>query len=319
VSFRQLVHSTVGFIPCLVLFALAAPATAQEASPEEIAAYYAWHGPSQANDMPKAIEAAQAYLKQYPSGQYADYLGKWLTQTSTSMLDAAIKEKNTAEVLRFGRVALAANPENLAVLYALSAHLRGALLASPPSYDHAADAAAFSQKAITLIESGKTLEGVQGFDKDSTLAWLYQVLAITEARTGDGGKAISLYEKSTALAPSDVAVAGRNLLALLTIKQPRYADAAKAYNALPEADRAAAEPGPEVRAALDKVNAEADGLIDVAARFVALANVKGLPPATRDKVFSVLDSVYKTRHPDDATGLAALVTEKEKALGGSGD
>jgi len=117
-----------------------------------------------------------------------------------------------------------------------------------------------------------------------------------------------------------VQVAGRNLLAVLAMRQASYADAAKAYNSLPEADRGAAEPTPEVKAALDKVNVEADGLIDVAARFVAFATVKNLPQSTRDRVFGLLENVYKTRHPEDATGLQALVDEKVKALGGgSGD
>ena len=58
---------------------------------------------------------------------------------------------------------------------------------------------------------------------------------------------------------------------------------------------------------------EADALIDVAARFVALAEVKSLPQGTRDKVYGVLESVYKSRNPDDAeaAGLRALIDSKK--------
>ena len=93
-------------------------------------------------------------------------------------------------------------------------------------------------------------------------------------------------------------------------------EAAKAFNALPEADRAAVDK-PEVKAAREKLNTEADHVIDVAARFVALAKVKGLPAPTRDKVNQTLEAVYKVRFPEDAAlaGLQKILQEKEAALG----
>ena len=61
------------------------------------------------------------------------------------------------------------------------------------------------------------------------------------------------------------------------------------------------------------MDATADALIDVAARFVALAEVKNLPQGTRDKVYGVLESVYKSRNPDDAeaAGLQAVIDSKK--------
>ena len=50
--------------------------------------------------------------------------------------------------------------------------------------DNAAEAVDVSKKAIGLVESGKTLAGVQNFDKNATLAWLYQNLAIVEGKDG---------------------------------------------------------------------------------------------------------------------------------------
>ena len=105
---------------------------------------------------------------------------------------------------------------------------------------------------------------------------------------------------------------------MLAVEQADYAEAAKAFNAIPEADRGATDK-PEVKAAREKLDAEADGLIDVAARFVALANVKGLPAATRDRVRTALEAVYKVRFPEDTAlaGLQKIVQEKEAALGGA--
>jgi tetratricopeptide (TPR) repeat protein len=317
---KTLAPAAAGIILLAGALALApaAPAAAQEVVQDEGEAYRAWHEASQANDIPKAITAADAYLKQYPSGQYVDFLRKWLTQARFSALDMAIKGQKMDEMIAVGRDILATDPDNLNVLYALAFNLRlRELMASPQKFDHAADAKAFAQKAIALVEGGKTLAGVATFDKNATLAWLYQVLAVVEGNDGRADEAMKLYEKSASLAPDDVAITGRNLLNVLGIRQGRYADLAKAYNALPEADRAAAEPGLEVKAAKDALNTEADGLIDAAARFVAFGKTKNLPAATVERVNQVLETVYKGRFPEDAAldGLKKMLQEKEAAFG----
>ena len=281
---------------------------------EEAIAYHAWFAANNAQDNAKAVEAAEAYLEKFPNGQYAEFLTKWLAPAKLSKLNDAIKAGQVDQMLEIGNSILASDPENLNVLYALAFQLRRhELLANPRQYTHATEAVDVSKKAIGLVESGKTLAGVQNFDKNATLAWLYQNLAIVEGKDGPSGKAIELYEKSTSLAPQDPAVAGRNLLELLTWRQSAYADAANTYNAFSDEDRSAAEPKPEVAGARARVDTEADSLIDVAARFVALAEVKSLPQGTRDKVYGVLESVYKSRNPDDAeaAGLQALIDSKK--------
>jgi hypothetical protein len=228
-------------------------------------------------------------------------------------LDAAIKEKRTADMIAVGRDILAADPENLNVLYALAFNLRrNELLAAPPNFTNAPAAVEFSNKAIGLVESGKTLTGVASFDKNATLAWLTQILAVNEGKNGSAAEAIKLYEKSTGMAPADPAIAARNLLAIVSLRQAKYGELAKAYNALPDADRAAAEPKPEVKAAKDALNVEADGLIDAAAGFVAFGRTKNLPAATVDRVNQLLETVYKGRFPEDATldGLKKVLAAK---------
>jgi tetratricopeptide (TPR) repeat protein len=228
-------------------------------------------------------------------------------------LDAAIKEKRTADMIAVGREILATDPENLNVLYALAFNIRrNELFAAPQSFTNAPAAVEFSKKAIGLVESGKTLTGVQNFDKNGTLAWLTQILAVNEGKSGSPAEAIKLYEKSTSLAPDDPQIAARNLLAVITLRQAKYAEVVKAYNALPEADRAAAEPKAEVKAAKDALNAEADALIDSAASFVAFGKAKNLPAATVDRVSAMLQTVYKGRFPEDATldGLTKILAGK---------
>jgi hypothetical protein len=297
----------------VLVAATASPALAQDDQGEALA-YNAWFAANQAQDNAKAVEAAEAYLAKFPNGQYAEFLTKWLAPAKLSRLNDAIKSGNVDQMLKVGNSVLKDDPDNLNVIYALAFQLRRReLLASPRSYAHAADVARLSQKAIDLIQAGHTLAGVENFDKDATLAWLYQNLAMVESQHEVTDEAIALYEKSTSFAPQDPQIAGRNLGALLPVRQQAYADAVKAYNALPAEERGAAEPPAEVQAARDALNAAADDLIDVAARFVALAEVKNLPQATRDRVYAVLESAYKTRYPDDTelTGLQAIIDSKK--------
>jgi hypothetical protein len=303
-----------GIAVLAVLFSVQGPvpAVAQEVVQDEGAFYRAFHEASQAGDTAGALTAAKAYLEKYPSGQYADFIKKWQDTARMTLLDTAIKEKRTADMIAIGREILAADPENLNVVYALAFNIRrNELLAAPPVYQNAAAAVEFAKRGISLVESGKTLTGVASFDKDATLAWMTQILAMNEGKNGNAAEAIKLYEKSTALAAGDP-LAARNLLAVVALRQGKYAELAKAYNALPEADRGAAEPSAEVKAAKEALNLEADALIDAAAGFVVFGKTKGLPPATVDRVNQLLETVYKGRFPEDATldGLKKILADK---------
>jgi tetratricopeptide (TPR) repeat protein len=305
VIFRNVIRLAGGSL-LAALFILSGPArlAAQEPVQDEGAAYRAFHEASQAGDNAKAAAAAKTYLEKYPTGQYADAIKQWQGGARMAQLDAAIKEKRTADMLTIGKEILAADPENLNVIYALAFNVRrNELLASPPVYTNAATAVELATKGISLIEGGKTLENVPNFDKNATLAWMTQILAIEAGRSGNAPEAIKLYEKSSALAPNDPLVA-RNLLGVFALRQGKYGEAAKAFNALPDAEK--------TPAAKETLNQEADALIDAAAGFVAYGRSKGLPPTTVDRVNQVLETVYKGRFPDDASldGLKKILAAK---------
>ena len=311
----------LGILACAttaVIIVTPAGVAAQEVSAEDAVAYGAWRAASEAKDIPKAVTAAEAYLKAFPSGGYAEYLQKWLAQAQLSALDEAIKAKDMDRMIATGRPMVARDPENVNVLYALASNLRQReLLASPAKFDHAQDAKEFAQKTIALVEGGKTLTGVASFDKNATLAWLYQSLALVEAKGGNPKEAIKLYEKSSALSPDDVTIKGRNLLNTITILQGSYAAAAIAFNALPEAERAAAEPSDALKAAREALNGAGDAVIDAAATFVAFGKAKNLPAATVDRVSQLLETTYKGRHPEDAAldGLKKILADKGAPAG----
>jgi tetratricopeptide (TPR) repeat protein len=292
-----------------------APAAAQ-VSAEEAVAYASWQAASTAGDVAKATEIAQQYLKQFPTGQYADYLKKWVAQGQMTALDAAAKEKRTADVLTIGNGILANDAQNLSVIYTMALAVRGEMMARPPVYTNAAVGTETAKKGIALLESGKTLSGV---DKNATLAWMTQMLALNAQKAGSADEAVKLFEKSTSYAPKDKAIVAPNLVSTLALHQAAYSEAARAYNAIPETDRSAAEPSAAVKAAREKINTEADDVIDVAARFVAFGKANGLPAATVDKINQTLESVYKVRFPEDTAlaGLQKILQDKTAAAGGA--
>ncbi len=295
-------------LPAARAIAQATPAGMEEVQ-DEGTAYRAWHQASQAGDNTKAIEAAKAYLAKYPKGQYVQFLTGWLATAKMTAFDSALREKRAADAVAAGRELLKEDPDNLNVIYPLA-------FAAP-----GAEGVEFAKKAIALIEAGKTMANVPNFDKNNRLAWLTQVLALDAQKGGKAEDALKLYKQSLALAPQDAQVAGKNLWAIYTLHYAAYGEAAKAWNAIPEAERSAAEPKAEVKAAADKVKQDSDTLVDSAATFVAFAKAKNLPAAARDKVNQTLEAVYKSRHPEDATlaGLQKLLQEKDTAPAGSGN
>ena len=75
------------------------------------------------------------------------------------------------------------------------------MLGRPPVFTNAAAGAELANKGIALVESGKTLVGVQNFDKNATLGWMTQMLALNARQAGNNEEAIKLFEKLEARYP----------------------------------------------------------------------------------------------------------------------
>lgn len=284
-------------------------ASAQNASAQEAVLYQTWYAANAQQMQEKAVEVAQAYLTQFPSGQYAAYLKGWLLQPKLKAFNEAMQAKDTAKLIQVGREILKLDPENLGVHYSLAFNLRRfELSASPASFAHAAEAVEFAASSIKLIEAGKTI-GTGNFDKNAALANLYQIQAMVAANAKDTQKAIELYEKSLATDPGNNAIGTYNLLALASIHREPYGSAVNAYQALPEADRQATEPSAEVKTAREKMYESADSLINSWARFVALSRARGVAAETRDQVLASVQAVYKARYDGDTSGLEPLITK----------
>jgi tetratricopeptide (TPR) repeat protein len=257
------------------------------------------------------MELAKAYVEKYPSGQNVAYLKeKWIPSTRTILFNQAIAQKNMADMTRIGKEVLAENPDNLDYLIAMSVQIRtNELFASPPNFAHAAEAAEFTEKAMKLIEGGKTPtpNPSSPFDKNKTLAFFDQTLAVVDDHNKNIDKALERYHHAAGLDPMNPLYffhTGR-------LHQEKYLAAAKKYQEIPEADREATPLKPEVKAALDEVNKQADGVINAWVRYLGLTADKPTTGDTRSKVEGVVSELYKFRNNNSTDGLAKLIEQNK--------
>lgn len=302
---------------------IAPRSVAQDPTPEEAAAYKLWFDANNAKDYPKAMELAKAYLEKFPSGKYADYLkNKWIPSLYPFFFNKAVQEKNVPEIIRIGKEVLARDPDNLDYLSALVVQVRTIeLFATPPNFNHAAEAAGFAERAIRLIEAGKTPTGADPavFKKNVTLAYMHQTLAVISEHDKNVEKALASYEKAATLEPTNPAFffhCGRIHNDKYAANAQKYDAAQKKVDAIPEADRVAAEPKPEVKAAMDEakaaftqVKSEAEAVVNCWVRYVALTSDK--PSDTRNTVLGVVTGLYKFRNNNSEDGLQKLIDENK--------
>jgi tetratricopeptide (TPR) repeat protein len=286
----------------------------QDAAKEEADAYKAWYDANAAKDYAKAIPLAKAYVEKFPSGQYTKYLKEtWLPGMRAFAFNEAIKAKNMDEMIRIAREELSQKPDNLDYIYLVALKLReNEVFANPPSSAHAADTVDFTNKAITLIDGGKTPSAnmVKDFNKGATLSWLYQDLAIVEATTKDYDKSLDHYKKSSAADPANAVMNATNFLACGQIHYTvKYRPASEKFSALPKADQDAPDSNPQAKAILDELNKEADAVIDCWAHFMALTATNNPYGNTRSDIGKALAELYKYRHPDAPDGLQKLIDQ----------
>jgi hypothetical protein len=313
------------FVPLASASTIASlPATQDQA---EADAYKAWYDANAAKDYTKAMPLAKAYIEKFPSGKYADYLKKtWIPSIRGFFYKQAADAKNVSEVIRIGKEVLAEDPDNLDYLLALVVQIRtNELFATPPNYAHASEGADFAGRAIRLIEAGKVPAGADPkvFNKNVTVAYLHETLAkVDEGHSKNPDKALAAYEKAAELDAANAAYSfhcGR-------IHNDKYAAAAQKYDvaqkkvdAIPDADRTAAEPKPEVKAAMDEakttlaeVNSQADAVIKCWARFLGLTAEKNTWGDTRAKILQAFTDLYKYRHNNSTDGMDKLIDQNKQ-------
>ena len=284
-------------------------ASVQDPKKEEADLYKAWYDANAAKDYVKGLDLAKQYIEKFPQGGNVEYLKKWIVSIRGYQFNQAMQGKNTAEMIRIGKEALAKDPDNIDYLYLLASTIRqNELFTTPPNFSHAADAMDFTQRTIRLIEGGKMPAVVDKtkWSQKTTLSWLYQNQAMIENKNGNPDKALENYTKSASLDAANPL----NYLMCGSLRQSKYQTAAQKFSAFPESDRQDPAAKPEVKAALDEVNAQADAVIDCWSRFLALTEPPNNPyGGTRDQVKGALEALYKFRHPDAPDGLQKLIDQ----------
>lgn len=246
-----------------------------------------------------AYDAAKKYITSCPEDQYSKYMNDkfvkpWedihKNQQVAKQLDDAVKNKQYAQILNYGKQLVATNPDN-AVVYIIMA---GAGLGEPSLL---ADSAQQAKKAIELIQAGKPFEPAYK-TKDQALAAMNYIVAKSMVQ-GAPADSISYYLKA-ARYESDLK------------KTPQlYIELADAYEKGPGKDltakyQVAVGPNktetPESKLILENINQVTDRQIDALARAAALTT----DAANKKAIVDDLTALYKYRNK---TGTDANVTE----------
>jgi tetratricopeptide (TPR) repeat protein len=319
-TMAALTFSLALFVPLAAAKTMGAAPVAQDQAKEELDAYGAWYTAYKAQDAVKTLELGKAFVDKFPASKYVDFIKKDFPREYSILFNKAVQEKNVADIVRIGNEVLASNADNLDYIWAVLVQIRqNELSASPGNFAHSSQATDLAQRAIRLFEAGKTLTGVDPatFKLKVTLAYLHQTLAIIYDHDKGTDKALAEYEKAAELDPSNATYffhLGRIHNDKYNTAAQRYEAAQKKADALPDADRNAAEPKPEVKAALDEAKAalaevktQSEAVINCWARYVALTADK--PSEARTTILGVVTGLYKFRNNNSEAGLQKLLED----------
>ncbi|MCU1264339.1 MAG: hypothetical protein JWM21_657 [Acidobacteria bacterium] len=255
-----------------------------------------------------AYATAKDYLQRYikENDEYSKYIQLWVAdyerkQRLVQLRDVVYSDRNFVEAFKLGKQVMAEDPNHLDSLIALGN--AGYLAASARNETFNAEAIGYAQKAIQMIESGKTPESWSPFKgKNDTLAYLYSTIGLLKLKSAPDESINALLQ--TASFESD-------LKKLPTL----YYYLARAYETGPYAKLSAeyqknfaGKPEtPESKQAIDKLNQVIDRIVDAYARAVAAAGTDPQQAANKATWLATLTNFYKFRHQDSDAGLPEFI------------
>jgi len=265
-------------------------------------------------DQAKAYDDAKKYLACPPGAEVTEAQQKIIDylKNFVSKYDAAMKKvnyrvkiyndpRNYPEGYAMGKEILATEPDNLQVLVDLGANAY--LLPPLKNSQLTAEGLGYAQKALQLIDSGKTLDDWKPLaSKDEAVAYLnYSIGALTLE-----------HDPSSALKNLIKAAQFETLLK----KSPyTYSYIAGAYETGPYAKLSdeykskysGKDETPESKLMLANINQLVDRMIDAYARAVALAGTDAKFAAAKTGWNESLTQYYKFRNSDKTDGLDQIV------------
>lgn len=256
-----------------------------------------------------AYQAAREYMARYnkEDDQYTRYLKQWMAafekdERQDTLLRAIYGEKNYAAGFGLAKQVLTDDPEDIKALIALG---YGGYLATKNAKNETfnADSVRYAQKAIQLLETGKTPDPWDPFkSREDTVASLNYAIGFIELKPRPEesiARFIRVIQIDSDLrkTPSPFV-----LLAGAYEKGPYQrlsSDYGKRFANQPET--------PESKAALESINKVMDRIIDAYARAIALAGNDPQYQAGKAEWTKQLTTLYKFRHGDSDAGLNEFI------------
>ena len=256
-----------------------------------------------------AYQAAKDYLARYnkEDDQYTRYLRQWISafekdERQDTLLRSIYGEKNYAAGFGLAKQVLADDPEDVKALIALG---YGGYLATTNARNETfnAESVRYAQKAIQLLESGKTPDAWEPFkSRDDAVASLNYAIGFMNLKPHPE-EAIARFIRVIQI-DSDLRKTPSPyfLLAGAYEKGPYQrlsSDYSKRFANQPES--------PESKAALDSINKVMDRIIDAYARAVALAGNNPQYQVGKAEWTKQLTTLYKFRHENSDAGLNQFI------------
>lgn len=253
----------------------------------------------------QAYEAGRDYLSKYPEDAYAAYVRPWVAayerESRKREFARLFKAGQFAEVFAVGRQVLAEEPEHLQTLTHLA--YAGYLSAGKGDESHNDAALGYARKAVVLIDAGAQAADWRPFvDRADALGYLHFIAGELTLKS-DPEQAVLLFRKAVGYETSvkhTPVLYSRLAAAYVT---GRYDPLSKDY----QSRFAGKEAGDESRAALEKIYAVVDLILDAYARAVALSGADPKYAEAKQRWSGELTRFYKFRHNDSADGLEAYV------------
>jgi tetratricopeptide (TPR) repeat protein len=277
------------------------------------------------------LQAAAAFVKKYPQRalrrQVADGLAQEianetdpqakvsLAQTfldifnqpdeaqlvNASLLSGYINTGQTPEAIKLGTDWLAKHPDDIGIMQNLAILASNEAIKGNTSF--AAQGRQYGMKAVEMLEADKMPEGFDAAKwpefKSSTLVALYRALGVLLYKAGDSAAALPQLEKAAALKSTDPGV----YLLLSELNNDAYEMRAKEYNVAPAAEKAAA---------LEKVNAALDKVIDSYAQAIAITDGNTQYAPVNAAIRQDYEKYYKFRHKNSADGMQQLIDKYKR-------
>jgi hypothetical protein len=252
-----------------------------------------------------AFDAGNAYLAKYPGDEYAAHVRLWVEDYARAFrkieFQRFFKAQRFAELFRTGKLVLAGEPEDLKTIVHLA--YAGYLAEGRGDDSFAAESLGHARRAVQLIESGATPTDWQPFaDKSDALGYLHFVIGELTFKD-DAANSAQLFRKALAFETTlrRTPVIYSRLAASYVVGE--YDPLSKDYTAR----FAGKDPSDESRAALEKINAVVDRVVDCYARAVAFSGDDQKYADAKRRWSDELTRFYKFRHDGSTEGLDALV------------